>query len=170
MSNLIICVPLAPPVSRFRFRRAQLHWQSQWHTHPRLGRGRVPVALLWVLVVVVGCAHGTRSTISWAQLQKKAEITFQEGITDNQTLTIPYDLNWIPGDSLSVLELDASIVDHQVIVTGKTSITYEEGRRNELNLPFSGPPPEVVTIVYQNPDGTLEEIQQVAVRSVTAAE
>lgn len=122
------------------------------------------IVLVSLIVLLTGCAHFGQQSIAWTDVQETAIVKFHDGTADKNIIRIPVTVEWISGDSLQVLDFDATYKNRVVEVTGELRLPDDRyPAKKELIVYTDGSHPDVITIVYKNPNGETEVIQEIAI-------
>ncbi|WP_339910698.1 hypothetical protein [Symmachiella dynata] len=122
------------------------------------------IALTSLIVSLTGCVHFGQQHLTWTDVQETAIVKFHDGTADRNIIRIPVTVEWLSGDSLQVLDFDATYKNKVVEVTGELRLPDDRyPAKRELIVYTDGSHPDVITIVYKNPNGETEVIQDIAI-------
>lgn len=121
------------------------------------------IVLASLIVLLTGCAHFGQQHLTWTDVQETAIVKFHDGTVDRNIIRIPVTVEWIAGDSLQVLDFDAAYKNKVVEVTGELRLPDDRyPAKRELIVYTDGSHPDVITVVYKNPNGETEVIQDIS--------
>ncbi|TWU14245.1 hypothetical protein CA54_30880 [Symmachiella macrocystis] len=122
------------------------------------------IVLASLIVSLTGCAHFGQQHITWTDVQETAVVKFHDGTAYKNIIRIPVTVEWIAGDSLQVLDFDATYKNKVIEVTGEMRLPDDRiPAEKELIVYTDGSHPDVITIVYKNPNGETQVIQDIAI-------
>jgi hypothetical protein len=123
------------------------------------------VSLVALIVFLTGCAHFSQHPVTWTDVQDTAVVTFHDATAKKNIIRIPVTVEWNLGDSLQVLDFDATYKNKVIEVTGEMRLIDDRyPAKNELIVYTDGSHPDVITIIYKNPNGETEVIQDIAIQ------
>jgi len=122
------------------------------------------VALASLIVLLTGCAHFGQQHVAWTDVQETAVVKFHDGTANKNIIRIPVTVEWNSGDSLQVLDFDATYKNKVIEVTGEIRLLDDRyPEKKEIIVYTDGSHPDVITIVYKNPNGKTEVIQDISI-------
>ena len=123
-----------------------------------------------VCLLVYGCTDRqyqmvNRTDLSWRELQKRVDVSFGAPRWEDSKLLIPVkEISKTTGDSLHVNRYRTNVLQDQIHVTVRLGLPDEKAEeRDRLLVTIDDPQYEQYTIVYESPDGSINQIQQIKV-------
>ncbi|QDT88742.1 hypothetical protein [Gimesia algae] len=107
----------------------------------------------------------SRTDLSWRELEKRADVSFGEPGWEENKLLIPIkEITKTTGDSLHVNRYRSQVLQDRIHVTVRLGLPDDNTEeRDRLLVTVDDPQYDQYTIVYESPDGSINQIQQIKV-------
>lgn len=107
----------------------------------------------------------SRTDLSWRELEKRADVSFGPPGWEENKLLIPIkEITKTTGDSLHVNRYRSQVLQDRIHVTVRLGLPDDNTEERErLLVTVDDPQYDQYTIVYESPDGSINQIQQIKV-------